>query len=181
MSEGRGVYELAKVLAVLLVEQGSYSYVDKLSQVSSKDLALYHLREALRDYHSLASRGFEKEEVGELAKTINFEKLEGEIARLKEIAGITQLREEISFVTAQALAEAGRLISRGEYLLARRVLEYLKAQDLLRGDEKEVSKIIRGMAKAISGALGIPEEDLNRIASNERLLKSLIERLRGEK
>lgn len=33
--------ELAKVLALLLYVQREYSYIDKLSQSASKDLALY--------------------------------------------------------------------------------------------------------------------------------------------
>lgn len=114
MSESRGAYELAKVLAVLLVEQGSYSYIDKLSQTSSKDLALYYVREALRDYHSLASRGFEKEAAKELARTVNFRELEEEIDKLRGLEGVPQLREEISFITARALAQAGRLARREE-------------------------------------------------------------------
>ena len=49
--------ELSKVMAVLLAVQGSYTHVDKLSQASSKDLALYYAKEALRDYNSLLSSG----------------------------------------------------------------------------------------------------------------------------
>lgn len=101
---------LARVLAVLLLERGSYSYIDKIAQTSSRDLALYYVREALRDYHSLASGRFEKEEAAELARSINFRVLEEEIAKLRELKDVSQLREELSFVAAQALAEAGRLM-----------------------------------------------------------------------
>ena len=105
-------HELAKVLALLLIEQGSYSYIDKISQTSSKDLALYHIREALRDYHSLRSRGFSNEVATELAKTIDFGRLEKEILEIKDVADITQLRERTSLITAEALAMAGRLVRR---------------------------------------------------------------------
>ncbi len=103
-------HELSKILALLLVEQGSYSYIDKISQTSSKDLALYHIREALRDYHSLQSRGLSNEAAIGLARTIDFSKLEKEILEIKDLTDITQLRERTSLVTAEALAVAGRLI-----------------------------------------------------------------------
>lgn len=108
------ISELSKVLALLLIEQGSYSYIDKISQTASKDLALYHIREALRDYHSLQNRGFSNEAAIGLAKTINFSKLEKEILEIKDLTDITQLREKTSLLAAEALAIAGRLMRKEE-------------------------------------------------------------------
>ena len=36
--------ELAKVLAVLVAEEGNYTYVDKLGYVPSRDLAVFYLK-----------------------------------------------------------------------------------------------------------------------------------------
>lgn len=169
-------YELSKVLAVLLVEQGTYSHIDKISQTSSKDLALYYLREALRDFHSLLSKGFEKNVVNELAKTINFLKLENELNQLKNVEDITQLREKTSLIAAQALAEAGRLLSKEEHLTATRILEYLSTRNLLKGSVEELSKIIEEKAKEISDVLGIPGEDVVAVARNKQILQKLIKK-----
>lgn len=113
--------ELSKVLAVLLVEQGSYTYIDKLAQSSSKDLALYHIREALRDYHSLMNSLKSKEvmsdedkEVKFVMERINFSEVENEIKELSEIATISHLRERVSLISSQALAEAARIKSKKE-------------------------------------------------------------------
>ncbi|MEM0233596.1 MAG: hypothetical protein QXL22_06220 [Candidatus Nezhaarchaeales archaeon] len=171
------IYELSKVLAVLLVEQGSYSYIDKISQTSSKDLALYHVREALRDYHSLLSKGFEKEVATELAKAINFHELEREILELKGLTDVTQLREKTSLLTAQALAEAGRLIGRREYLVAMKVLEYLRTKGLLKENVEELSKIMEEKAKELSEALDVPEEDVVSVARNKQLLERLTKKM----
>ncbi|MEM2014216.1 MAG: hypothetical protein QXJ16_01995 [Desulfurococcaceae archaeon] len=171
-----GMYELSKVLAALLVEQGSYSHIDRVSQASSKDLALYYLREALRDFHSLLSKGFEKDVVTELSKTINFVKVSEELDKLRETEDIIQLREKTSLIAAQALAEAGRLLSREEYFTTTRIFEYLKTKNLLRGNIEELSKIIEERAEEISNDLGVPREDVNAVAKNKQILQQLIKK-----
>jgi len=165
------IHELAKVLAILLVEQGSYSYIDKISQTSSKDLALYHVREALRDYHSLLNRGLKTETTMKLAETINFSELENGILKLKEVEDITQLREKTSLIAALALAEAGRLAIREKRYLATKVLEYLKSKNLFKEDVNALSKTIEEKRKEISEALGISEEDVVEIAKDKNLLQ----------
>ena len=42
--------EVAKVLSVLIAEKENYTYVDKLGYAPSKDLAIFYIREALRDF-----------------------------------------------------------------------------------------------------------------------------------
>lgn len=95
MSKG-GRPELAKVLA-LLAAQNNYSYIDKIAQATSKDLVLYHIREALRDYHTL----LKGEEIN-----INIDRLADEIDELMKVENIAQLREKTSFIAAEALAIA---------------------------------------------------------------------------
>jgi len=112
MNRNPRISEIAKILAILRVEHESYTYVDKISQTSSKDLALYYIREALRDYHSLMARGFPK--TGQLAKNVSFEGAEREIEKIRGLSGAVELREELSTITAQALAEAARILSQAE-------------------------------------------------------------------
>uniref|UniRef100_A0A7C4BAI3 Type I-A CRISPR-associated protein Csa5 n=1 Tax=Thermofilum pendens TaxID=2269 RepID=A0A7C4BAI3_THEPE len=111
MSRSPKISEIAKILAILRVEQGSYTYIDKISQTSSRDLALYYIREALRDYHSLMARGFSNPHARQLAGTVDFEGVEGEIERIRKLSGAVELREELSTIAAQALAEAAKALS----------------------------------------------------------------------
>ncbi len=102
--------EVAKVLAVLVAEQGSYTYVDKLGYVPSKDLAVFYLKEALRDLHSLLKKDkFENEKVGELAGQINFDYVEREIEELTRVEDRRELREKTSLIAAKALAISAKL------------------------------------------------------------------------
>ncbi|MEM2741990.1 MAG: type I-A CRISPR-associated protein Csa5 [Nitrososphaeria archaeon] len=109
------ITELPKILAILLVEQGSYTYIDKLAQSTSKDLALYHIREALRDYHSLLSRGISNDAARDIAGKINFSYMENEIREIKEVLSVSDLRERVSFLSSQALIEAARMKTRSAY------------------------------------------------------------------
>uniref|UniRef100_A0A7C1GC62 Type I-A CRISPR-associated protein Csa5 n=1 Tax=Thermofilum adornatum TaxID=1365176 RepID=A0A7C1GC62_9CREN len=110
MDKGTRTRNLARVLAILNVEQGSYTYIDKLSQAVSRDLALYYIREALRDYHSLVNRGFQSEEAKKTSEYVIFSELESEIELIRSIQDPVKLREELSMIAAQALAESGRLL-----------------------------------------------------------------------
>lgn len=107
MSNKPRIKNLSRILAILYVEQGSYTYIDKLSQVVSRDLALYYIREALRDYTSLVNKGFTSEEAAKSSSFVNYAELEAEIEEIRNIQEISKLREELSAITAQALAEAG--------------------------------------------------------------------------
>ena len=110
MDKGPRIRNLARVLAILNVEQGSYTYIDKISQSVSRDLALYYIREALRDYHSLVNRGFQSEEAKKTSEYVIFSELESEIEFIRSIQDPVRLREELSMIAAQALAESGRLL-----------------------------------------------------------------------
>jgi CRISPR-associated protein Csa5 len=110
MDKGPRIRNLARVLAILNVEQGSYTYIDKISQSVSRDLALYYIREALRDYHSLVNKGFQFEETKKTSEYVIFSELESEIELIRSIQDPAKLREELSTIAAQALAESGRLL-----------------------------------------------------------------------
>jgi CRISPR-associated protein Csa5 len=110
MDKGPRIRNLARVLAILNVEQGSYTYIDKISQSVSRDLALYYIREALRDYHSLMNKGFQFEEAKKTSEYVIFSELESEIELIRSIQDPVKLREELSMIAAQALAESGRLL-----------------------------------------------------------------------
>jgi len=101
------IYEISKVLAALTIERESFTYIDKLSQASSKDVALYYIREALRDFYSLLNRGFEKAK--DIASYISFTDLEKELNEIREAKSIAELREVVSLISAQALSEAAKI------------------------------------------------------------------------
>jgi CRISPR-associated protein Csa5 len=99
----------ARMLAVLMNEQESYTYVDKLRNAPSRDLAIFYLGEAMRDYHSILSRGFEKESSENEAKRIVFTEIEKEIDKVKTISDRKEIREIVSLISAKALTILGKL------------------------------------------------------------------------
>lgn len=102
--------ELAKVLAVLIAEQGSYTYVDKLGYSPSRDLAIFYLKEALRDLHSLMNKEIENEKARQLLKEINFEYAERAIDELVKVEDRKTLKEKTSLIGAKALAISAGLM-----------------------------------------------------------------------
>ncbi|AIG98868.1 type I-A CRISPR-associated protein Csa5 [Archaeoglobus fulgidus] len=101
---------LAKVLAVLVAEQGSYTYVDKLGYVPSKDLAVFYLKEALRDLHSIQQKEkFENEKARELVGKIDYERVEKELEDIAKTDERKELREKTSLIAAKALALSAKL------------------------------------------------------------------------
>ncbi|MEM3404146.1 MAG: type I-A CRISPR-associated protein Csa5 [Nitrososphaeria archaeon] len=110
MSESRNPFDnTSRLLAVLINEQGGYTYVDKLGNAPSKDLAIFYLREALRDYHSILSRGFEKESSKEENKLINFLQVENDINQIESITSAKDLREKLSFIATKSLTILAKL------------------------------------------------------------------------
>jgi len=102
--------ELAKVLAVLVAEERNYTYVDKLGYVPSKDLAVFYIREALRDLHSLLRKEkFENKKAEELAKEIEFDKIETALENLTRISDKKELREKTSLIAAKALTISAKI------------------------------------------------------------------------
>lgn len=113
----QGVDELARVLAILIAEQGNYTYVDKLSNAPSKELAIFHIREALRDFNSLLSKEkFSNPKAKEEISKVYFRGLEDQIAALSKIEDRRELKETVSLIGAKALTLAARLrlAERGE-------------------------------------------------------------------
>ena len=101
---------IAKLLAVLVAENESYTYVDKLGYAPSKDLVLYYLREALRDFMSLKNNSqWQYSKALEEAEKINMEFLEREIQNIEKISTMKELREVVSLIAAKALSIASRL------------------------------------------------------------------------
>lgn len=115
MSYSRSVDNLAKALAVLIVEEENYSYIDKLGYAPSKDLALYYLREALRDLHSLIRGGrFEKPYARKLLSQINLDDAERAIENIGKIATRRELREYLSMLASKALAISAKALLKEE-------------------------------------------------------------------
>lgn len=110
--------DIAELLAVLVAENWSYTYVDKLAYAPSKDLVLYYLREALRDFHSLKNKPqWDNPRAREEIEKVSMERVEREIQELGEVERMKELRERVSLITAKALAIASKLMEtsvRGE-------------------------------------------------------------------
>jgi len=102
--------ELAKALAVLVAEERNYTYVDKLGYVPSKDLAVFYLKEALRDLHSLLRKGeFKNTEAKKVADEIRYDKIEGALEKITKVSDRKELREKTSLIAAKALAISAKL------------------------------------------------------------------------
>jgi len=106
--------ELGKALGLLIAEQGSYTYVDKLAYAPSKDLAIFYLREALRDLHSLMNKpSFEYEKTRNELRELRFDRIESIIQSLSSIQDRRELREVASLIASTALTySAGLKISK---------------------------------------------------------------------
>ncbi|HDI10662.1 MAG TPA: type I-A CRISPR-associated protein Csa5 [Euryarchaeota archaeon] len=95
---------ISKVLAALISESGSYTYVDKLGYSPSTDLAVYYLRESLRDFHSLMRKeDIENRELVEGAKE-SLRSAELEIELISKIKDRRELRRVTSLIASKALA-----------------------------------------------------------------------------
>ncbi|MGC8912003.1 MAG: type I-A CRISPR-associated protein Csa5 [Nitrososphaeria archaeon] len=104
------VDELARVLAILIAEQNNYTYVDKLGNAPSKELAIFHIREALRDFNSLlAKENFSNKKAKEEVSKVYFKGLDEQINELSKISDRRKLKEMVSLIGAKALTMAARL------------------------------------------------------------------------
>ncbi|OYT39717.1 MAG: type I-A CRISPR-associated protein Csa5 [Desulfurococcales archaeon ex4484_58] len=109
------VDQISRVLAVLIAENEEYSYVDKLGYVVSPDLAVYYLREALRDYSSLTTKTkWDNPRAREEANKIKMEYVEKEIQDIARINDPKEIRKIVSLIAARALARANYLRGGGE-------------------------------------------------------------------
>lgn len=107
--EAKGVEEISKALAVLVAEAENYSYVDKLGYAPSRDLAIFYLKEALRDLQSMRSKKFENEEAEKVAKEINFDQIDFALQKISEISDRKELREVTALIASRALAKSAKL------------------------------------------------------------------------
>jgi len=109
MSEKTLYENTSKMLAILTNEQNSYTYIDKLRNAASKDLAIFYLGEAMRDYHSILNKGFEKEIDETEAKQILFDEVKKDVDYLNSLTDRKKIREAVSLISAKALIILGRL------------------------------------------------------------------------
>ncbi len=101
---------LSRVLAVLLAENEEYAYVDKLGYVVSPDLAVYYLREALRDFSSLMNKTkWNNPRALSEAKKIKLHEVEKVIDYIAKLEDPREVRKVVSLIAAKALARANML------------------------------------------------------------------------
>ncbi len=113
MSSELDISDVSKLLAVLVVEQGSYTYVDKLGYAPSTDLAIYYLKEAIRDYHSLLRKGeLDHPELWGLIKDLNkrLDRVNYVLDKISEIRDRKELRKVVSLISSKALSFAAKYI-----------------------------------------------------------------------
>jgi len=108
------IEQISRLLAVLLAESRNYAYIDRIAYSQSRDLAIFYIREALRDFHSIRNRGWRNEKAAEEASKIRMEFVDRGIEDIGRISGMKELREVISLITARALAIAAPLIKEEE-------------------------------------------------------------------
>ena len=106
---------LSRVLAVVIAENGDYSHVDKLGYVISPDLAVYYLREALRDFSSLLSKtAWENIGAKIEAERIRMDLVEKALDAILGLKDPREVRKTVSAIAAKALARANMLRARNE-------------------------------------------------------------------
>ena len=99
------------MLAVLVAERSSYTYVDRVGNAPSKDTLLFYLRESLRDFSSLLDRGFESIKAKDEVEKIDMDGVNSELEIIKRIdpSDRKRLREISSIISAKALALAVKI------------------------------------------------------------------------
>jgi CRISPR-associated protein Csa5 len=103
--------QIPDVLAVLIAESRAYTYTDKLGYAPTKDLALFYIKEALRDFHSLLNQGrWNNSKAQELATSIKMSYVESEVEKVADVSSLIELREVVCLITAKALARAAELL-----------------------------------------------------------------------
>jgi len=104
-------HALGSLLGVLVAVEGSFAYVDKIAQASSKDLALYYIRDALRDYASLmaSDKVSDFPQAKALADSLSSSDLEKDVGEIEQINSVPELREYLSYVASEALIQATKL------------------------------------------------------------------------
>ncbi len=104
--------EVSRVLAVIIAENNDYSHVDKLGYVVSPDLAVYYLRETLRDYSSLLNKTMWNNPAARReAAEIRMDMVEKAIDAIAAINDPKEVRRIVSTIAAKALARANHLCS----------------------------------------------------------------------
>jgi CRISPR-associated protein Csa5 len=107
---------ISRLLAVLLAESRgkNYAYIDRLGYSQSKDLAVFYIREALRDFHSINNRGWKNKKAEKEASKIEMNLVNKGIEDIGKISEMKELRERVSLITAKALTIAISLIEEEE-------------------------------------------------------------------
>lgn len=104
------ILQLPRILAILIAENQDYSYVDKLGYVTSPDLAVYYLKEALRDFSSLLARGeWDNKCAMEEALKSEMKYVEKEVEEISRLRDPREIRLVLSYIAAKALAHANSL------------------------------------------------------------------------
>lgn len=102
--------QIPEIFAVLIAESKAFAYTDKLGYAPTKDLTLFYVKEALRDFHSLLNQGtWENPKARETALKIDMSYVNRELERIAEASSLIELREIVSVITAKALAKAAEL------------------------------------------------------------------------
>jgi len=162
--------------------EGSFTYVDKIAQASSKDLALYYIRDALRDYASLmaSDKVSEFPQAKALADSLSSSDLEKDVGEIEQINSVPELREYLSYVASEALIQATTLGNRQLYDLAVKIRDYLgfsPVGEKPSGEEVEkLSNEIKQKAREIASALDVTEEDVLAVAKNKNILWSVLKK-----
>ncbi len=108
---------LARLLATLVAE-GNYTYIDKIGYAPSRDLLMFYIKEAMRDFHSLLRSGAKNEKarrfVEEVRESIESGKLDIDDSIQKLASDVSgdrrKVREIASLLAAKALAISARFV-----------------------------------------------------------------------
>ena len=116
------IENISTMLAILVAGENNYTYIDKIGYAPSKDLLIFYLKEALRDFHSVVRSGKLKNEDAKDLLNSFLEKLKSSNVDLNksldEISEIItdrqSLREISSLISAKALAISAKHVKKQE-------------------------------------------------------------------
>lgn len=117
--------EISKMLAALAYYKAianpqknvNYNYIDKVANASTKDMALYHIREAFRDFDTLKNNDDDMKKALSVlegkAEKINYAELEKEIDYIERLSTLSELRQKLSRIAVDAI-NLGNIMMSGE-------------------------------------------------------------------
>lgn len=131
----------------------------------------------MRDYNSLLNSGkINDPEAINLSKSIRFDAVNKELAFIRAINSLPELRETVSYISASALTLAAKMKVSREYLLASNALNHLKSRGIQVSDPEKLSQELEIHKQDLSQELDVDVSAIESLSQNKSLMSYLFKK-----